>query len=114
MWDQQQRERYSDLRRREASGALTEAERQELQFLMREIEDAEAAYLHGATEQLCSERENVDAQNRTLQALMHRKEALFLRLRTTLAEAEAEREAINADLARILGESPRAGRDVRE
>jgi hypothetical protein len=114
MGDHRKGERSGELCRREASGALTEAERRELKSLIREIEDAEAAYLHGATEQLRSERESVEAQNRSLEALAHRKEALVLRLRTILAEAETEREAIDADLARILGESPRSGRGVGE
>jgi hypothetical protein len=110
MWDQQKRERYSDLLQREASGTLTKAERQELQRLTREIEDAETAYLHGATEQLRSERENLEAQNRALEALVNRKEALVARLRRVLAEAEVEREAIEEERARILGEGSRSWR----
>lgn len=88
---------------------MTEAEQDELRLLIEEIESAEAKYLRPATERLRREREGVEAQNRALQALLHRKEALVARLRTVLAESQAERQAIDEEMARILDEGTGAG-----
>jgi hypothetical protein len=113
MGDQQKGVRLQQLRQRELDGALTEAEQKELQLLVQEIERAEADYLGPATERLRHEREGIEAQNRALQALLHRKEALVARLQTVLAESQAEQQAIDEELARILGESTGAGTGTR-
>jgi hypothetical protein len=93
MRGQQQGVRLRELRQREWDGALTEAEQKELQLLVQEIESAEAHYLGPATERLRLEREGIEARNRALQALVHRKEALVARLQTMLAESQAEQQA---------------------
>lgn len=103
MWDQEKRSRFQELRQRQEDDALTEADRSELAKMIQELEDAEASYLTPAAERLRRERENATAQNRRLEALATRKEALTARLRSFLAEAQAERRAIGRELAEVMG-----------
>jgi hypothetical protein len=70
--------------------------------VMSEIEAAEAIYLTPATESIRREREAIEAQNRTLEVLGRRKVALALRLSNFLAEAQAERQAIESELTAVL------------
>ena len=100
MWTQQERERFQQLRQREA--VLTEAEREELALLIQELEDAEAVSLAPATERLRQERETIEAKNRKLEALARREEALARRLKDFLAETQAERSAIKGELEAVL------------
>jgi hypothetical protein len=102
------RERFGELRRKEDEGALTPEERAELSALIHEIEDAEAVYLDPATERLARECETLETQNRELEALLQRKQALRARLETMLTEAQAERQAIEEEVSRILGRQPHA------
>jgi hypothetical protein len=104
MWDDQTRARFQELRRRELAGMLTAADQAELARLAQELEDAEAAYLGPATERLRMERERLETQNRVLQSLVERKQALCDRLRVVLAEAATERHGIETELAHVLGE----------
>ena len=105
MWKEQTANRFQQLRQRQGKSALTEAEQAELALLMQELEAAEAGYLTPATERLRQERETLETQNRTLEVLALRKEALVRRLRDFLAEAQTERRAINGELAAVLGGS---------
>lgn len=82
MWEPQKRERFQQLRQRQ--GVLTEAEQAELTFLEQELEAAEAFYLSSSTEWLRQERQTLENQNRTLEVLARRKEALVFRLRDFL------------------------------
>ncbi len=100
MWDEQKRQRFQELRQRD--GLLSETERAELALLVQELETGEVAYLAPATKRLREERETLDGQNRAMQALALRKEALVLRLRDFVAEAEAESRAIEGELAAVL------------
>lgn len=104
MWDEQKREQFQTLRKRELEGVLTDAEQVELSQMIQGVESAEAAYLRPATERLRREREQVEVQNRALQALAQRKGTLVARLGSVLAELEAERQAIDEELVRIFGE----------
>jgi hypothetical protein len=94
MWDQSRSSRIQQLRQRQGENVLTDAEQAEQAQLAQELEAAEANYLGPATEELRQQRENLQTQNRTLEMLALRKEALVLRLRDFLAEAHAERRAI--------------------
>ena len=109
MWDEHKQARFQALRQHELDDALTAAEQEELRQMMQEIESAEAAYLRPATARLRVERERLEAQNRALQTVVQRKEAFAMRLRAVLAELETERQALDAELARILGESAVTG-----
>jgi len=102
MWDDQKRERFQHLRERESAGVLGDAERTELTLLIDELEAAEARYLRPATQRLRDEREIVETQNRALEVLVRRKERLAQRLEDFLAEAQAERRAIEGELAAVL------------
>jgi hypothetical protein len=102
MWEEQKRRRFQELRQRQQDGGLSEAERNELALLMQELEVAEAAYLTPATQRFKQERESLEEQNRSLEALIRRKEDLTRRLRDFLAEAQAERRAIERELTAVL------------
>jgi hypothetical protein len=97
-----ERSRFRELRERHREKVLTEAERAELAILEQHVEDAEAAHLAPAVERLRQERETIEAQNRTLERLAIRKEALAQQLRHVLGEAQAERRAIESELAAVL------------
>jgi hypothetical protein len=105
MWEEQTRARFQQLRQREREGLLSDAEQAELARLVQELEAAEASALTPAAERLRQEREALQAQNRLLEVLARRKEALVLRLREFLAEAQAERRAIECELAAVLAGS---------
>ena len=88
MWEEQKRTRFHQLRQRQEKRALAEAEQAELAFLTQELEAAEAAFLTPATERLRQERKILETQNRNLEVLALRKEALVRRLSALLAEAQ--------------------------
>ena len=102
MWNDEKRERMQTLRQRELTGALLESERSELSLLIQEVECAETASLHPATERLRRERQATEAQNRVLQDLLQRRRTLAARMRTVLAESQAERQAIDSELTSIM------------
>ena len=106
MWDPSRSSRFQQLRQRQGEHVLTEAEQAELAQLVQELEAAEANYLRPATEQLRQQRETLQTQNRTLEMLALPKETLVLRLRGFLAEAQAERRAIESELAAVLASGP--------
>jgi hypothetical protein len=105
MWDGQKRERLEQLRQRQQQNTLTEAEQTDLVLLVQELEAAEAAYLTPATQRLREDRENMEKQNRALEDLTLRKEALLNRLREFLTAAQAERRVIDSELATVLAGS---------
>ena len=102
MWDEQKRSRFHQLRQRQRDGGLPDVEQAELALLVQELEAAEAGYLTPATERLRQERETLEAQNSALEILGRRKEALALRLRDFLAEAQAERASIESEFVAVL------------
>jgi hypothetical protein len=102
MWDGERSSRFQQLRDRQREGGLTEAEKAELARLVQELETAESDYLTPAAERLRQERRSLESQNQTLEALVLRKESLVRRLRDFLAEAQAERRAIESELAAVL------------
>jgi hypothetical protein len=105
MWDEQKHLRFQQLQQRQQESVLTEVERAELAHLVQEIEAAEASYLVPAVERLRRERELLETQNRTLARLAVRKGALVLRLRDFLADAQAERRAIEDELTAVRNPS---------
>jgi hypothetical protein len=100
------RSRFEELRRREEEGTLTEAEHAELASTIEEIESAAAASLRPATERLRAERAQIQERTAALQRLVRRKEALARHLEQTLAQAKAERRAIQEEQNRILSGGP--------
>ncbi len=105
MWDEQKRSRFEQLRQHRETSVRPEAEQAELALLTQELEAAEAGYLTPATERLRQEREALESQNRALETLARRKQALVQRLHDFLAETQAERRAIDGELAAVLAAS---------
>jgi hypothetical protein len=105
MWEEQKRTRFHQLCQRQGNNALTETEQAELASLAQELEAAEAAVLTPATERLRQDREILEVQNQNLEVLALRKEAFVRRLSAFLAEAQAERRAIDGELALVLAGS---------
>jgi len=101
MWDEQKHLPIHQLRQRQSGGGLSEAERGELALLVLELEATEANYLIPATERLRQERKTLESQNRSLEVLRRRKEALALRLRHFLPESQAERQATETAFAAV-------------
>jgi hypothetical protein len=88
MWSEEKRRRFQELRRDELERELTPEEEGELSALIRELEEAEAAYLRPANERLRRERERIEAQNRTLQETIKRKQALIAQIEHDIALAK--------------------------
>jgi D-aminopeptidase len=105
MWEEQKRARFQELRQQQSESTLTEAEQAELAVLIQELEAAEAASLVPAVERLRQNREHLESQNRALEVLALRKEALATRLREFLTEARTERRGIERELAAVLAGS---------
>ena len=104
MWDSQKSSRFQELRDRQDAGGLTPVEQAELADLTKSLEDAEAAYLAPAIQRLDRQRREIESKDVKLDALASRKEALALRLRNFLTEAEKERTAIENELSTVLAE----------
>jgi hypothetical protein len=102
MWTEETRERFQQLRQSESSGELSESEAVELAVFRDELLAAEAEYLLPAAERLGEESAIIERQNQELEALLRRKTALAQRLERVLVEAQAEREAIEGELAAVL------------
>jgi hypothetical protein len=104
MWDDTKRQRFEHLRQHQAQ--LDASEQAELARLVAELEVGESSYLNGATERMRHERIITEKQNPALEQLAVRKKALIQRLTTTLADARAERRAIESELASVLTGGP--------
>jgi hypothetical protein len=111
MWDEHKRSRFQALRARQREGILSEAEQAELEVLGRDLDAIEAVFLIPATERIRQERVALESQNRILEGLTVRKEALVRRLRDFLAEAQAERHAIERQLAEVVAGSRKSETD---
>lgn len=92
MWDETRRQRFQKLRDRATETSLSPDEAAELARLSEQLERMEADYLSGATQRLREDRERIERQNISLEALVRRKNSLRDRLQSVLADAEAERE----------------------
>jgi D-aminopeptidase len=105
MWDAQKQARFDALRALEEAGTLTRREQKELAGMIEEIDRAEAASLQPSVEREEAECLRLEAQNADLAALLERRQALAGKLEQVLAEAKAEDDAIEEELARILSRS---------
>src|SRR5712692_4239117 len=102
MWDEQKQARFDALRALEEAGTLTRREQRELAGMIEEIDRAEAASLQPSVEREEAECLRLEAQNAALAALLERRQALAGKLEQVLAEAKAEDDTIEEELARIL------------
>ena len=108
MWDKTKRQRFSTLREIERQGALTPEEQTELHGLYRHLEEMEASYLLPGIERKQHETEKLRAINEALRDVIRRKEEHLTRMQGTLAQFRTEREALNAELERILAQAAEA------
>ena len=101
MWDKTKRQRFSLLRERERQGALTQKSR-------RNCTDCIATLRKWRHLTFClalnanDETEKLRAINEALRDVIRRKEEHLTRMQGTLAQFRTEREALNAELERIL------------
>ena len=107
MWDKTKRQRFSLLRERERQGALTTEEQTELRGLYRHLEEMEASSFCLALNANDMRQEKLRAINEALRDVIRRKEEHLARMQATLAQFRTEREALNAELERILAQARR-------
>ena len=112
MLDKAKRQRFSTLRERERQGALTPEERMELRGLYRHLEEMEESYLLPAVERKRHETAKLRAINEALRDVIRRKEEHLARMQATLAQFHTEREALNAELERLLAQAAQAEAEV--
>ena len=91
MWNDEERQRFTELRRSEETSTLSESKRIELTALTAEILALESAYLSPVIQRLRRRREVDESKNLQLRALAERKAALVQRLQSDLGEAEVSR-----------------------
>lgn len=109
MWNDQKRKRFNELR--EPDRQLGQAEREELEVLMKDLEDMESDYLAPATERLRQERIAINKRSARLENVIQRKKAFAARLDNIIAEAEHERLAIENELASVLADRDAVSED---
>jgi branched-subunit amino acid aminotransferase/4-amino-4-deoxychorismate lyase len=112
MWDKTKHQRFSLLREHERQGTLTTEEQVELQGLYRHLEEMEASYLWPGVERKRHETEKLRAINEALRDVIRRKEEHLARMQATLAQFRTEREALNAEMERILAQAAQAEAEV--
>ena len=81
----------------------------ELATLIAELQAYESGNLSAATQRMKQEREAIEARMRSLESVAARRAGLLARLNDTLAEARAERQAIDGELSTLLARMPGAG-----
>ena len=109
MWDAAKQQQLDELRARSEQGALPPDEQRTLDQLLAELEQQEWSALRPALYalreeqgQLQTELGHLQAQNAVLAALAERHADLIARARVQLAGLADEREALRAELDRVL------------
>ncbi len=105
MWDEQKQARFDALRAQQETGTLTRRDQKELAGLIAELDGTEAACLQPSAEREEADLMRLEAQNAALADLLERRALLAHKLQQVLAEAKAEEDAIEEELARILSSS---------
>jgi hypothetical protein len=100
------------LHERERQGTLTTEEQTELRGLYRHLEAMEASHLLPGIERKRHGTEKLRVINAALRDVIRRKEEHLARMQATLAEFCTEREALNAELERILTQAAQAEAEV--
>jgi hypothetical protein len=110
MWTDEKSRRFDALRRREAQGALTDAEQDELAVLHAELDATEAAALAPAMEQLAretealrSEKATVEDEVRELERIVAEQEGLLADARAYAERLRRRRTALAEDFRRAAG-----------
>jgi hypothetical protein len=109
MWTDEQRQRYNLLREREDAGRLTDEEHVELAALMQALSDREAASLAATNERKAQEIaataaavERLEAQNRQLQEYLRERQAFLARVKSLVADIQAEDRRMRERFADVL------------
>ncbi|MFN7948837.1 MAG: hypothetical protein U0Z53_26020 [Blastocatellia bacterium] len=111
MWDESKQRLLAALREREEEGTLTDAERQSLDQLLRELDQEEEATLRPALERYEREQaamrqqaESIQAENVVLEAIIARQKALLARVREQLALFRSEYQALQSEYENVTGQ----------
>ena len=102
MWNDEQKQRFQELRNRERQQELTTLEKTELARMIQELEEEEAAYLRPATRRFEQRNIQMAAQNAALKTLVEKEKRLNRYLQKVLKKVDSERQAISAELTSIL------------
>jgi hypothetical protein len=116
-WNDKKSRRFQDLREVEAQGALTDAERAELNQLLNDLDADEADDLRVATEQaqarsgdLAAEKEQLEAQAAALARIVAEQEGLLTEATTYLQKLRDRSAALAEDYRRLMGHEPVSAR----
>jgi predicted nuclease with TOPRIM domain len=97
MWTDEKQERYDSLRGRQQMNELTAAEGVELDDLIQELDDREAAYLTASSArkgeeiaELATRVKRLEAENSQLREYLRERHAFLERVKSLVAEIEAE------------------------
>lgn len=104
MWTEEKQKHFDDLWQRRFEGALTEMEQQDLARLLNELDREEEERLRPAMERMDRKIESgqqelaaIRARNVHLETIVAKREALLARIRTQLAQFQAESRALQAE-----------------
>ena len=104
MWNDEQKQHFQKLRTRERQNELNAEEQTELDGMVKELEEEEAAYLLPANQRLDEKIRRTQEQNRILKSLARRQQSLIRRMERLLADSQQEQQFIDREVQRILGE----------
>jgi hypothetical protein len=111
-WTERKSEQFQALRRAEAQGRLTEAERVVLDGLLADLDADEAEALRPAGERLDAqtramdaERTELDGKARELERIAREEETLLAEARAYVAQLRQRSAALAEDLSRVMGRS---------
>jgi hypothetical protein len=110
MWDATRQQRLDELREAETQRTLTKRERAELRALVQERCTFEAANIEAATRRsqersaaLAEQTDEVEAQNRELQALIREQEEYLQEVQAVVAHMEERRRSWRERYAQLTG-----------
>lgn len=111
MWDEQKRQQFDKLRRRQGEQGLTEEEQQTLEQLLYELEQEEWVVLKPALERKREEQKRLRgeymrlrSQNAGLAALAERYEDLLARAKAQFTTLLNEHETLKSEYEQITGQ----------
>lgn len=110
-WNDEQKKRFNDLRRRELKGKLNAAEQAELAEITTFLEQEEDRYLGPAISRMELEQavmlerlQKLQVDNEELAKLVHQQEQLVLEARHWLADFRQRHEQIRSTYTQLTGE----------
>ncbi|MDQ3013112.1 MAG: hypothetical protein M3X11_20700 [Acidobacteriota bacterium] len=111
MWNENQQQRFDELRQRKLDGSLSEEEQRQLELLSEELDREDAAYLRPAFEHSCQRQQDLDAEiaqkearNALLAELAERERELLQRAHEQLEALRREQEMLRREYEHAMGE----------